>query len=236
VKVWRLNVQLTIVEAKTIPEAWFLCIQKLISLNETGAVDNIWQSGAGIHKYVIDRGSFEKTRRLEFDHITVRIEYPGSRPLVPDVPVGIPAPVTQEYIDNYLPLLMCNQKQENEEYTYGMYLEPQIDKVIRMYRGSGYNTNQATMTVGDLTSIDSKDPPCLRLIDTRILNNRLHFVVYFRSWDLWGGFPANLGGIQVLKEYMASMIGVDDGELIANSKGLHLYDKCWPLAYAVLRK
>jgi len=32
----------------------------------------------------------------------------------------------------------------------------------------------------------------------------LHFVLYFRSWDLWGGFPAKLAGIQLLKEYMAS--------------------------------
>ena len=56
------------------------------------------------------------------------------------------------------------------------------------------------------------------------------------SWDLWSGFPANLAGIQILKEYMASEIGVADGELIALSKGLHLYDYSWELAQVTLRK
>ena len=54
--------------------------------------------------------------------------------------------------------------------------------------------------------------------------------VYFRSWDLWGGLPANLAGIQQLKEYMAGQIGVDDGEMIVESKGLHLYGYAEELA------
>ena len=36
----------------------------------------------------------------------------------------------------------------------------------------------------------------------------------------------------MLKEYMASEIGVEDGELIAISKGMHLYDYSWDLAKA----
>jgi thymidylate synthase len=86
------------------------------------------------------------------------------------------------------------------------------------------------MAVGDSQSIFLDDPPCLRGIDTRIRGDRLHFIVYFRSWDLWAGFPSNLAAIQLLKEYMAAEIGVGDGELIALSKGLHLYEYAWELA------
>lgn len=68
------------------------------------------------------------------------------------------------------------------------------------------------------------------LIDTRVRYGKLHFVVYFRSWDLRAGFPENLAGIQMLKEYMGQQIGVEDGEIIAVSKGLHLYDYAWNLA------
>ena len=57
-----------------------------------------------------------------------------------------------------------------------------------------------------------------------------HFFVYFRSWDLWGGLPANLAGIQNLKEYMAEAIGVKDGEMVVESKGLHLYGYAEELA------
>jgi thymidylate synthase len=39
-----------------------------------------------------------------------------------------------------------------------------------------------------------------------------------------------LAAIQILKEYIAAEIGVDDGEIIALSKGLHLYEYAWELA------
>jgi hypothetical protein len=75
---------------------------------------------------------------------------------------------------------------------------------------------------------------CLRLIDFKIKENKLNFIVYFRSHDLWAGFPENLGGLQLLKEYMAIELGVEDGEIIEVSKGLHLYDYQWPIALARL--
>lgn len=205
------------ISARDIPDAWFQCVYELI--------------GTG-HKYKIDRGSFEGQERLEFDYVTVHIKYPRTRPLIPDIPhtLGIPNPVADGYVESYLPYLMTSDKQPNEDYTYGQYLEPQIAEVIKMYQQDGPGTNQAYMTVGDPQAMLLKDPPCLRGIDTRIRYGKLHFMVYFRSWDLWNGFPANLAAIQLLKEYMAQEIGVEDGELIAASKGLHLYDYIWELA------
>jgi len=203
--------------ARDIPDAWFQCVYEII--------DNG-------HTYSIDRGSFEGQERLEFDYITIQIQHPHVRPLIPDIPpaLGIPNPVADGYIEDYLPYLMTSDKQPNEDYTYGQYLEPQIAEVIRMYKEDGFGTNQAYMTVGDPEALHLNDPPCLRGIDTRIRYGKLHFLVYFRSWDLWNGFPANLGAIQMLKEYMAAEVGVEDGEIIAASKGLHLYDYIWELA------
>ena len=209
--------QLEFIEARDLPDAWFQCVYQILEKGRT---------------YTIDRGSFKGQKRLEFDYITVHIKFPGTRPLLPDIPptLGIPNPVAEDYLDQYLPYLMTSAKKEGEEYTYGQYLEPQIKEVIRMYREDGYGTNQAYMTVGNPETLYLSDPPCLRGIDTRIKDQRLHFVVYFRSWDLWNGLPANLGAIQFLKEYMAESIGVEDGEIIAASKGLHLYDYIWELA------
>lgn len=212
--------QISIIEARDLSEAWFLCLKKDIS-------DGV--------EYRIDRGSYAGQRRKELDLAVIQIKYPGTRPLIPDVPQGVPAPTTMEYIENYLPYLMTAHKAQGEQYTYGQYLEKQIAEVIKMYKEDGHNTNQAFMAVGDAQSIYLTDPPCLRAIDTRIRDNRLVFYVYFRSWDLWAGFPSNLAAIQLLKEYMAGEIGVADGELLAMSKGLHLYEYCWDLAKAVLR-
>ena len=92
------------------------------------------------------------------------------------------------------------------------------------------------MTVGDPQSIYLSDPPCLRGIDTRIKDGKLNFYVYFRSWDLWAGFPSNLAAIQTLKEYMGNEVGVEDGEMICLSKGMHLYEYTWDLAKAVVNR
>lgn len=106
----------------------------------------------------------------------------------------------------------------------------QIELMIWTYKNKGYRNNQMVLQVAKPSDMLLKDPPCLRQIDTRIQDGKLHFYPYFRSWDLWGGFPANLGGIQLLKEYCASEIGVEDGEIIATSKGLHIYDYSFDLA------
>ena len=207
------------IEARDLSEAWFLCLLKAINEGR---------------EYRIDRGSYAGQRRKEIDFAVVRIRYPGTRPLVPDVPLGIPPPSTMAYVEEYLPYLMTAHKREGEQYTYGQYLESQIAEVINMYRKDGHNTNQAFMAVGDAHSIFLSDPPCLRMIDTRIEDGKLNFIVYFRSWDLWAGFPSNLAAIQLLKEYMAGEIGVEDGEIIAMSKGLHIYEYCWELARAAV--
>jgi thymidylate synthase len=135
-----------------------------------------------------------------------------------------------DYVENYLQYLITSFKADTEQYTYGEDLEYQLPELIRMYKEDGHNTNQGFMAVGSKESILLSDPPCLRGIDTRVQNGQLHFIVYFRSWDLWAGLPSNLAAIQLMKEYVASEIGVDDGELIALSKGLHLYDYTWDLA------
>ena len=167
--------------------------------------------------------------------------------------MSIPAPTDMDYIQGYLSYLLTGTKTNTEDYTYGERLvDPkvrfketvegkemvkemplqvnQVEEVIKLYKEKGYGTNQATMEIGMPGDIKLVDPPCLRIIDTRIRYGKLHFILYFRSWDLWGGFPSNLGGLQLVKQYMAEEIGVDDGEIVAVSKGLHLYGYSWDLA------
>jgi len=209
------------IEAKTLPEAWFLCVKECMNNG---------------YEYTISSGSFSGQKRKEFDFVTIRVEFPNSRPLVPDTPIGVPPPTTMDYIEEYLPYLITGVKGEGELYTYGEDIEHQLPKLLDIYRRGGFETNQACMSVGSRYSIGLEHSQCLRVIDTRIRYGKLHFFVYFRSWDLWGGFPANLAAIQLLKEYLATELGVEDGELVACSKGLHLYDHCWELANLVLRR
>ncbi|MFH1198866.1 MAG: thymidylate synthase [Candidatus Omnitrophota bacterium] len=227
------------IDAFDVDDAWFQCLARILDKG---------------HVYQITRGSYEGQRRLEFDFVTIRIRKPAHQ-IIPLIPEGmsIPAPTDMDYVQGYLSYLLTGAKTETEDYTYGERLvDPrvklkqnvggkdlisemplnvnQIEEVIKMYKEKGHGTNQATMEIGMPSDIKLVDPPCLRIIDTRVRYGKLHFILYFRSWDLWGGFPSNLGGLQLVKQYMAEEIGVEDGEIIAASKGLHLYEYVWDLA------
>ncbi|MFA5361894.1 MAG: thymidylate synthase [Candidatus Omnitrophota bacterium] len=226
------------IDAFDLDDAWFQCLSKVL---DKGYV------------YKIDRGSYEGQRRLEFDFVVVRVKHPGHQ-IIPIIPEGmnIPAPTDMDYIHGYLSYLLTGAKTATEDYTYGERLvDPkvkmrdadgkemnkemplqvnQIEEVIKIYKKQGSGTNQAVMEIGMPSDIKLADPPCLRIIDTRVRYGKLHFILYFRSWDLWGGFPSNLGGLQLVKQYMAEEIGVGDGEIVAVSKGLHLYEYSWDLA------
>jgi thymidylate synthase len=234
------------IEARDLPDAWFQLIAEIV------------KSG-NARKRQIDQGSYEGQFRLEFDWVAAHILNPRFRPIIPDMPplLNIPPPTDMEYVDEYfVRYLMSGEREGDEQYTYGermneantssishigsehMYLGKsklppvvnQIETIINRYKKYGPGNNQLIIQVGQPADIMLKDPPCLRHIDTRIEEGKLHFHIYFRSWDLWGGLPANLAGIQLLKEYMASEIGIEDGEMICVSKGLHLYGYVWEIA------
>ncbi len=218
------------IKAVDIPDAWFQCVSQVIDHG---------------NKYVIQQGSFVGQTRLEFDYITIEIKQPYSEPydnMLPEIPthLNIPDPVAKGYVEEYLPYLMTGHIEPGEQYTYGSRInkhkcasvihpgvfwateQDQVSHFIKLLSDTP-NTNQAILQVAQPQDCMLKDPPCLRHIDMRIKAGVLIFYPYFRSWDLWGGFPANLAGIAVLQVYMADQIGVESGSIIASSKGLHLY-------------
>ena len=157
----------------------------------------------------------------------------GSRLCNAEVITTIPTEIASEkYIADIWKEIPINEGILSDGYKF----INQIELFIWEYKNKGLRSNQRILQIAETKDCVLKDPPCLRHIDTRIQNNKLHFFPYFRSWDLWGGFPANLAAIQNLKEYMASEIGVEDGEMIVSSKGLHLYDYVWELAECIRGK
>ena len=251
------------VSARDLPDLWFQAVHDILDYGR---------------RFTIDRGSYAGQTRLEYDYFMGYVRFPGTKPLLPDIPpsCGIPNPVEEAYIyggdgyeRSYIEYLMTGHKEPGESYTYGERLTRapingdkltwweennseiidrrevddkivfkedgqlflnQIEWVIDTYKRFGERNNQMVLQVAHPTDMTLVDPPCLRHIDTRIQDDALNFFVYFRSWDLWGGLPANLAGIQNLKEYMAEAIGVKDGEMVVESKGLHLYGYAEELA------
>jgi thymidylate synthase len=224
-------------KAKTISDAWFQLIY------------NIFDSS---YTQEIQHGSFEREQyRLQYPGIAVFIEHPAED-MVPQIPpaLGIPSPTTMEYIEDYfVNYLMNPELAENETYTYASRIHhpmpkggTQLDRVSKLLNETPL-TNQAVVEIGSPDDRDvcygsdgKLDPPCLRLLDFKALpvasgdspgregdGLKLSVTAYFRSWDLWAGFPTNLGGIQLLKKLVAEEAGLLDGPMYAYSAGAHIY-------------
>ena len=119
------------IEATTLPDSWFQIIWNLLDHGR---------------EFAIDRGSYAGQKRMELDYVTVHIKHPGVRPLLPDIPahLGIPNPVAEDYLDDYLPYLMTPHKEPDEDYTYGERLAggagiDQIQTVIDTYKSHGFS-------------------------------------------------------------------------------------------------
>lgn len=182
--------------------------------------------------YKVTLGSYEGQIRRQLPYAIIIIEEPKTRPFNFYTPAGIPPPTTEEKINDYFNnYLSHDTKCETEDYTYGQYIVEQLPSVINKLNSSEGDTNQACITVGDFNSIDLPDPPCLKVIDFKKVDNQLNMSVFFRSWDLFAGLPENLGGLQLLKELVLLYLNfpIEDGKMIAFSSGLHLYEQYFSL-------
>lgn len=202
-----------VVEAVTIGDAWrevmWLCVQVGWDFRVRG-------------------GSYVGQIRKQLNRVMIVVEKPWIRPLSPIMPPGVPGPTNDMKIEDYFArYMMSAEVAENEVYTYGTYIAAQVDRIIELLNAAKGNTNQACIAIGGASTTFLSDPPCLRLISFKVVEGRLEMSVFFRSWDLYAGFPENMGGLQILKEYVLEHLDFPciDGPIIAYSDGLHIYSQ-----------
>ena len=133
---------------------------------------------------------------------------PRKPPLVSDK-----APCDMKYVQWYaLDLFVVRRRgKQDETYTYGSGLREPVDQVEASYqtlreraaRQASHNGRQVPRRHPQDSNPETKErhePPCLSLIDTEILDGQMHLTCYFRSWDAYGGLPANIAGLQLFNE------------------------------------
>jgi thymidylate synthase len=208
------------------PDAWFQ------------ALSHIWNEG---DVFRVGYGSEEtETKKL---NLSIEITRPENRPLVSDK-----APCDIKYVQGYaLEYLWCGEKQD-ETYTYGSRLNKpinQIEEAVNRYVQE-QRDRQVTLVIRLPEDIKKyvgtkrHEPPCLSLIDTEILDGKMHLTCYFRSWDAYAGLPANIAGLQLFNEAFVSEINargnlsLETGKLIFHSKNCHIYQRQFKLVKELL--
>lgn len=200
--------------------------------------DAMWCCVRNGYAYRVEVGSYEGQLRKQLDYAVLRVLEPYARPLSVQTPesCGFPAPTSEDKIWSYFShYIVGSEKSSNEDYTYGEFIAPQIPRAVGLLNDAAGNTNQACIQIGNENSINLNDPPCLRVLTFKVVDGLLQLSVFFRSWDLFAGLPENLGGLQLLKEYVLAQLNfpVQDGPIVAYSDGLHIYEQYFSLVNAL---
>lgn len=150
--------------------------------------------------------------------------------------VSFPGKITIKSKERF-PIIVPNQLEWGIEHYAKSFLKKGAD--------GGFGNNHVALQIGYpesnlaydtrySTELGRGTSPCLRILDTKIIKGHdgewyLCFSVYFRSWDLWGGFPENMGGLAHLMHYMATALTVRTsttirpGYLAFSAAKLHVY-------------
>lgn len=219
------------IKAKTIPDAWFQALYNLIDYDEDRKLKN------GV-LYQIDQGSYEQSWRLEYPFVAIEIDHPLEKPLLPDLPphTNLPPIADMAYVYQYfIEYFMGTEIPPNTAYSYGTrinqilrwnevrdYNMPQLDILIERLKEHPHS-NQLILQIAEPSDLLLVDPPCLRSIALKVIDGDIDLHVYFRSNDLWSGFPVNLACMSLFLKYLTVMAEYGSGKIYYFSSGLHLY-------------
>lgn len=221
----------TYIRTRNLEQAWLLGMKDIMTTGREYRKDDSTRTGL---------------LRKAVDFLAIEITNPEDRPLVPLSKPGCISTCNEEDALRYFhEKLLCDVPEPNEHYTYGQYLASQVEWSAQRYADKGFYSQKGTMQVGspqDLLADTSI--PCLRLIDTRIINDdgkdKLCYYIYFRAWNWFGAFPLEMAGFQYLKEYHACLIScksdkeVWPGPTFCMSKDAHVNEIEWDAANAWL--
>lgn len=206
-----------LVEAPTIASAWCKIIQ---AINTLGEVHNP------------DYGT--PTKRV---HLTVKISDVHNRQVSELLPFGSKSiekykeELTEEYADYYLALkdddpakfVYCYAKQL---YNYGQNNFNTLRENIRNLR-PGSRRHVGVLWENEIHIPQYEDQPCWIAYKLEVINeHEVRLFILYRSWDAFGGLPANLPAIVygVEKVLDEGGTGYKIGELIATGWDAHIYD------------
>ncbi|MEZ0346424.1 MAG: thymidylate synthase [Infirmifilum sp.] len=137
---------------------------------------------------------------------------------------------------------------EGASYSYGERLRrhrlagDQIESLVSRLATSPATRRAIALTWDFTVDPSSQDPPCLILVQGDVSGNKYNQLAYFRSHDVYAGWPVNVYGLLRLMENVSSMLTermgrqIRPGFLTVFSASLHLYEHDWARAREVIMR
>lgn len=115
------------------------------------------------------------------------------------------------------------------KYQYGRLMTEkfgvnQIEEAIKILRATPDSTRPVISLWNPSNGMNAKDGPCMVLVHPTIRDSALHLCAYFRTQDMYLGYPRNAAGLIELLRQMAEELGVEVGTVTLVSANAHFYD------------
>ncbi|MBI2133794.1 hypothetical protein HYU11_03885 [Candidatus Woesearchaeota archaeon] len=147
----------------------------------------------------------------------------------------------REELEEYYPIVLSDASLGDVSYTYGHRFRGHkgIDQISRMAERilNAEHTRRAVAFTWDVElDVDSKNPPCLNLVQALVQKNRLYLIAYLRSNDIFGAWPKNAFALRKLQKNLCRDTGKDLGDLIMISASAHIYESSFRQSQEILRE
>ena len=159
----------------------------------------------------------------------------------------------KEYFPHYLPFSMGELKAYYPEmltkrripgaaYNYGARMRDQegvnqIQEIMDLLKRRPFSKKAFAVLyrADDWVKADTSDTPCMTQVHARVTQNKLFFTAYFRSQDMFHGWPRNAFALRKVQKEIATGAGYEMGPLTMITMSAHMYADDWKTAEQILK-
>ncbi len=152
-------------------------------------------------------------------------------------------PFSKEELLAYYPEMMTSRRIQTAAYNYGHRLRNQqginqIKEIISLLKRRPFSKKGFAVLyrVDDWKKVDSSDTPCMTQLHARITQNKLFLTAYFRSQDMFHGWPRNAFALRKVQKEIAAGVGMKMGPLSIITMSAHMYADDWKTAGEILKE
>ncbi|MFO8016300.1 MAG: thymidylate synthase [Candidatus Woesearchaeota archaeon] len=137
---------------------------------------------------------------------------------------------TRKELEEYYPQVLTSRSIKGINYTYGQRLMDyngidQIKSVIEKLKKEPFTRRAIAVTWEADKDVYNKNAPCLDLVNFIVQDNKLFMNAYFRSHDMYRGWPQNCFALRKLQKHVSDETGIPMGDMTIFSASAHIYEE-----------